>query len=408
MTGWTSSDIFLRALDGSRDTRTRIRAVSPLYGLRYGIPSCCYNVTENLDRSRFDAQCWFPGADDAVSSRHTVRLAMPRLAYRAYCKMKGGREALRGLIEWRYLRELRPGTIAWVWPDMTPGLLRTLKRRGYPIALERVNSAVASARELLEAKAAQLGLPAGHTITSKLIEQEALELECADYVFACSPFVEDSFLKAGVAPDRLRRCTFGWDPGTFTVKPRELHACDRPVFLFVGTGCLRKGLPDLLEHWERASLHATLRIVGPIDASIAERYARVLSRPDVEAVGMKLTIVEEYERAHVFVLPSIEEGSPLVTYLALASGIPSLVSYPAAGGVVQDNVEGLVRDPEQRSSFQEALAQLATDTELRERLGRAAREASERYTWPRVAANRGEIFAAIAGRQSVPRVIGRQ
>jgi glycosyltransferase involved in cell wall biosynthesis len=309
--------------------------------------------------------------------------------------MKGSREGLRKLVEWRYLRALRPGTIAWVWPEMTPGLLRTLKSNGYTIALERVNSAVGSARERLDAKAAQLGLPANHPITSKLIAHEALELECADYVFVCSPFVEDSFLKAGVAPERLRRCTFGWDPRTFPVKPREVHTCDRPVFLFVGTGTLRKGLPDLLEHWERASLHATLRIIGPIDAPIAERYARVLSRPEVEAVGPKFDLVEEYERAHVFVLPSLEEGSPLVTYLALASGIPSLVSCPAAGGIVQDDVEGLVRDPEERSAFQEALTQLATHAELRERLGRAARVASERYTWPRVAKNRGETFAAM-------------
>ena len=385
----------MNLLDESRDIRTRIRAVSPLHAYEYGIPSCCFNVTENLDRYRFDVQCWFAGADDTVSSRSTVRLAMPRLAYRAYWKMKGSGEVLRKLVEWRYLRELRPGTIAWLWPGMTPALLRTLKRRGYTIALERVNSAVTSARELLDAKAARLGLPAGHTITTKSIAHEALELECADFVFVCSPFVEDSFLKAGVAPERLRRCTFGWDPQRFPVKPREVHACDKPLFLFVGTGCLRKGLPDLLEHWERASLHATLRIIGPIDAPIAERYARVLSRPDVEAVGMKLDIVEEYERAHVFVLPSVEEGSPLVTYLALAAGIPSLVSYPAAGGIVQDDVEGLVRDPEQRSSFQEALTRLATDAELRERLGLAARAASERYTWPRVAKNRGEMFAAI-------------
>jgi glycosyltransferase involved in cell wall biosynthesis len=327
----------------------------------------------------------------------TVRLAMPRLVYRAYNKMKGRGEALRKLVEWRYLRGLRPGTIAWVWPDHTPGLLRRLKRSGYTIALERVNSAVASARELLDARAAQLGLPADHGITSESIAHEALELEYADYVFVCSPFVEDSFLKAGVAQERLRRCTFGWDPQTFAVKPREVHACDDPVFLFVGTGCLRKGLPDLLDHWERAKLPARLRIVGPIHVSIAERYARVLSRSDVEAVGTRLDLVKEYERAHIFVLPSLEEGSPLVTYLALASGIPSLVSYPAAGGIVQDNVEGLVRDPEQRASFQEALTRLATDADLRERLGRAARAASERYTWPKVAQNRGEIFASIRG-----------
>ena len=379
----------------SRDNRIRIRAVSPLHGISYGIPSCCYGVTENLDRSRFDAQCWFTGADASVAMLSTVRLAMPRLANRAYYKMGGSREMLRSLVEWRYLRQFRPGTMAWVWPDMTPDLLRTLKRRGYVIALERINSSVRSARELLDSKAAQLGLAPDHRITSKSIEFEELELELADYVFVCSPFVEDSFLKAGVPPERLRRCTYGWDPHTFPVKPREDHACAKPVFLFVGIGSIRKGLPDLLEHWDRANLPARLRIVGPVDPPVAKRYARVLSRPDVEAVGMKLNMVEEYTNAHVFVLPSIEEGSPLVTYLALASGIPSLVSYPAAGGIVHDDIEGLIRDPAHKSGFQEALARLATDAQPRERLGRAASAVGARYTWPRVANERGKIFAAI-------------
>jgi glycosyltransferase involved in cell wall biosynthesis len=368
-----------------------------LYAVQYGIPSCCFNVTENLDPTRFDAQCWFGGADANVAMLSTVRLAMPRLAHRAYCKLQGSREKLRFLVEWRYLRQLRLGTIAWVWPGMTPNLLPTLKRRGYVIALERINSSVKLARELLDSKAAQLGFPPDHGITSKGIEQEELELELADYVFVCSPFVENSFLRVGVRPERLRRCTFGWDPHTFPAKPREAHACAKPVFLFVGTGCLRKGLPDLLEHWDRANLPARLRIVGPIDPPIAKRYARVLSRADVEAVGIRLNLLEEYANAHVFVLPSIEEGSPLVTYLALASGIPSLLSYPAAGGIVHDDIEGLVRDPANDSSFQQALAQLATDAQLRERLGRAAFAASARYTWPRVANERGKVFAAIRG-----------
>jgi glycosyltransferase involved in cell wall biosynthesis len=382
-------------MNQSQDTRTRIAAISPLYGLKYGIPSCCYNVTENLDRNRFDAQCWFAGADESVSSRSTVRLAMPRLVYHVCCRVSHGFHLTRKLVEWRYLMELRPQTIAWVWPDMTPALLRALKSRGYTIALERVNSHVGSARELLDAKAAQLGLPAEHGITSQSLEQEAIELEHADYVFACSPFVEASFLKAGVRPERLRRCTFGWDPRSFAVRPREAHVCDKPVFLFVGTGCLRKGLPDLLEHWDQANLHAQLRIVGSIDSSIAKRYARVLARPDVDAVGMKLDLVKEYQRAHVFVLPSVEEGSPLVTYLALAAGIPSLVTPAAAGGIVHDDVEGLIRNPDDRSSFQEALVRLASEAELRERLGRAALASSTNYVWPRVAARRGEIFAEI-------------
>ena len=45
--------------------------------------------------------------------------------------------------------------------------------------------------------------------------------------------------------------------------------------------------------------------------------------------------------ADVFVFPSLFEGSAVVTYEALACGLPCVVT-PEAGSVVRDGVEGLV------------------------------------------------------------------
>ena len=53
-----------------------------------------------------------------------------------------------------------------------------------------------------------------------------------------------------------------------------------------------------------------------------------------------------YNRIHIgnarpFVVPSLFEGSAVVTYEALACGLPSVVT-PGAGSVVRDEVEGLL------------------------------------------------------------------
>ena len=45
--------------------------------------------------------------------------------------------------------------------------------------------------------------------------------------------------------------------------------------------------------------------------------------------------------ADVFVFPSLFEGSAVVTYEALASGLPSIVT-PRAGSVVRDGIEGFL------------------------------------------------------------------
>ena len=77
-----------------------------------------------------------------------------------------------------------------------------------------------------------------------------------------------------------------------------------------------------------------------------------------------------FRQADLFVLPSIEEGSPLVTYLALGASLPMIVSPMGAGGVVQEGGgEALFIDPYNQQQFVDALRQLAYDPTLREKMG---------------------------------------
>jgi glycosyltransferase involved in cell wall biosynthesis len=76
------------------------------------------------------------------------------------------------------------------------------------------------------------------------------------------------------------------------------------------------------------------------------------------------------------------EGSAVVTYEALASGLPCVVT-PAAGSIVRDGVEGLVvpeRDPE---AIALAMERLGLDPEFRARSALAARTRAEAFDWPR-------------------------
>ena len=96
-------------------------------------------------------------------------------------------------------------------------------------------------------------------------------------------------------------------------------------------------------------------------------------------------------RADVFVFPSLFEGSAVVTYEALACGLPSIVT-PESGSIVRDDRDGLVVPSAEIESLARAMEQLGADPLLRRRFALAAQTRAEDFDWPRYHA---EIVAAL-------------
>ncbi len=86
--------------------------------------------------------------------------------------------------------------------------------------------------------------------------------------------------------------------------------------------------------------------------------------------------------ADVFVFPSLFEGSAVVTYEALACGLPSIVT-PSAGSVVRDGEDGLIVPPRDVPALAAAMVRLGTDADLRSRMALSARTRAEAFDWPR-------------------------
>jgi len=136
-----------------------------------------------------------------------------------------------------------------------------------------------------------------------------------------------------------------------------------PHVLYVGRLSEEKGVLELVE----AASGLPLRIVG--DGPLRGRVPGALGFVPPAELG------PWYERAAVVAAPSRREGYGIVAREAMAWGRPVVAS--AVGGLVdavEDGVTGLLVPPGDTVALRAALERLLGDSELRAKLGQAARE----------------------------------
>ena len=154
------------------------------------------------------------------------------------------------------------------------------------------------------------------------------------------------------------------------------------TFLFAGGITQRKGIKYLLEAWRRIRRPGwRLQLLGPLPSRIGPLAAYL---DEVEPLGRvsHAEVPARMAAADVFVFPSLFEGSAVVTYEALACGLPSIVT-PDAGSVVRDGVEGFVVPPRDVEALAGRMERLGLDPDLRAEMAARARVRALEFDWPR-------------------------
>ena len=153
------------------------------------------------------------------------------------------------------------------------------------------------------------------------------------------------------------------------------------------------GIHLLLEAWDRSGVTAKLTVIGRVSPEVADMLAAAMSKnPNITHHDFMSDLKPVYAAADFFILPSLEEGSPLVTYLALGASLPLLVSPMGAGGVIEDGKEGMVIDPHDIDGFAQAIKLLVSDESIRRRMSAASGAKAPAYTWDKVALRRLEAL----------------
>ncbi len=212
-------------------------------------------------------------------------------------------------------------------------------------------------------------------------ERRLRDLELADRVLVPSEHIADRLRSHGYDPDRISVIPYAADTRRFAPNPGKTYG-ESCCFVFAGGITQRKGIKDLLDAWRMVRRPGwMLKLLGglPRDASPLAPYRDEftwLGRVGHSEMPAKLA------DADVFVFPSLFEGSAVVTYEAMACGLPSIVTEES-GSVARDGLDGVVVPAADPSAIARAMERLGTDPDLREAMSTSARARAEQFGWPR-------------------------
>ena len=197
----------------------------------------------------------------------------------------------------------------------------------------------------------------------QLMEREHCEQDLANHIVCGSSFVKDSLVARGVNANKISVISLG------RLKDEEAIDCQNLLsspeergdglrILFVGSVGLRKGIPYLLEALSqiKGQIPFDCKVVGSLEIK-SERIAQYSSICTFLGRIPRSQVKDLYRWADVFVLPSICEGSAMVTYEALSLGVPIITTYNS-GSLVRDGIDGFIVPIRDSEAIAEKLIQM--------------------------------------------------
>jgi len=196
----------------------------------------------------------------------------------------------------------------------------------------------------------------------------------------------------GLPESRLHVIYSGVDTDMFHPRLKPLHREavrdrlgipeDATLFLFVGSGFSRKGVPALLRAIATLPASAHVLLVGR-DKHL-ERYAREAAALNLAQrahfVGAQQDVAPFYGAADALVLPTLYDPFPNVALEAMAAALPVITSLKSgAAELVEEGVNGYVCDALDVARLAALMTKLLLPAQ-REQMGVAARRTVEPLT----------------------------
>jgi glycosyltransferase involved in cell wall biosynthesis len=249
----------------------------------------------------------------------------------------------------------------------------------------------------------------GRTAFFRQVEQSLARL--SDVLVAVSPEVRNELIELGVAPrrkfavirlgipleERLGDASAGEDY-------RRLYGIPKDAFVIGWVGRMTgvkatRAVLEIVRAVHDRGVDSVLCMVGdgPDRVRLEEIAHELGIARSCYFVGYQEQIAGYYRLFDAFVLPSVNEGTPVSAIESLASGTPVVANR--VGGVpdvVRDGVDGFLVEAGDAEAAADKLAVLARDEALRRRLGEAGRaRVLERYSVSRLVDDVDRLYRSL-------------
>ena len=269
--------------------------------------------------------------------------------------------------------------------------------------MEEVNSHVDYAHDLMQQEFDLLGLKKGFEKYEDY-NRRLETYEVADCILCPSEFVVRSFLEKGFAPERLMKVNFGFpnvDVQSIDTLEKE---SDTFRVLYVGQLNYRKGLRYAIEAFKKLNHpKKELIIVGPTTFVTGLEKTTIPDGVTFTGTLKDEALKNQYRRASVFVLPSLEEGLALVQGEALSFGLPVIATTNTGSeDILKDGVDGFIIPPGNASVLADRLQQLADDKALVRNMSVAALQTAKNLgSWDNAVKSLIEQMQALKNRKKL-------
>lgn len=300
----------------------------------------------------------------------------------------------REWMDWRTAQYLKhsAANIYHGWTHESLRSIRVAKSMGMLTILERGNPHPNYVKKIHDEEACHYGRKSNFIIDDKNpfmryfnhcryeMDEAITEINEADYVFVNSDFCARTYIDNGVNRQKIIVIPRGFEVDQFS--PRSLQKKDdKFILLFVGQLMIRKGVKYLLDAWRELNLpNAELWFVGAVTKELdhivdRERDAEM----GIQYLGHVKNPAQYYQSASAFILPSLDEGSAKVTYEAMASNLPCILTEET--GSIADQTNAILIPTKSSDVIKSAILKLYHDCQYRNDLGARARTAVSKYTW---------------------------
>ncbi len=267
--------------------------------------------------------------------------------------------------------DLNAVQITHIWEPL-PELFDLFRARAIPTVLEVPIAPAFYGRRLVER-----GLQTGGKVDPRVEAAERACFEKADRLLVPSDFVRDLLIEEGIPPAKIEVRAFGSDATEGTVD----YSTQGPLrFAFAGTFNSRKGASVRLEAWDAELENEELHVCGHV---FPEYRARMQTPRYRNVITPGFVKTREYLRnCHVYVLPTLMEGSAKSVYEAMSLGMP-VITTDAAGSIVENGKEGFIVEIGNSAQLKEKLLWFKAHPEAIRTMGEAARKKVAEYPWSR-------------------------